>query len=137
MIRDNLEYIGMQRIPSETTVILTHRTDQSEGNTIKSGVSKVEEFKDSWGVSEETAKLMLKRQNMMKGNQKKKAGSKSGSRTGSKATGKAFGSKSHTGPISPRSKKDKTWISSNRSEANFSNSRIQNWLSNVDSGPGI
>ena len=47
MIRDNLEYIGMQRIPSETTVILTHRTgqtDQSGENTIKSGVSKVDEF---------------------------------------------------------------------------------------------
>ena len=143
MIRtDNLEYIGMQRIPSETTVILTHRTDrtdQSGGNTIKSGTSKLEEFQDSWGVSEETAKLMLKRQKMMKGSRKKQTGSKShhtGSRsnhTGSRA-GKAFSSKSHTGPLSPRSKKDKTWIPSNRSEADIPNSRIQNWLSNVDAG---
>ena len=137
MIRDNLEYIGMQRIPSETTVILTHRTgqtDQSGGNTIKSGVSKVEEFQDSWGVSEETAKLMLKRQKMMKGNRKKHTGSKTGNKTGNKITGKVFSSKSHTGPLSPRSKKDKTWIPSNRSEADVPNSRIQNWLSNVDAG---
>ena len=137
---DNLEYIGMQRIPSETTVILTHRTertDQSGGNTIKSGTSKIEEFQDSWGVSEETAKLMLKRQKMMKGSRKKQTGSKpnhTGSKTGNKPNGKAFSSKSHTGPLSPRSKKDKTWIPSNRSEADIPNSRIQNWLSNVDAG---
>ena len=55
-------------LPMETTVILTHRSkDSKTSNKSKIKNSKLSQYQQAWGVSEETAKLMLKRERIMKG----------------------------------------------------------------------
>lgn len=55
-------------LPMETTVILTHRSkDSKSSNKSKIKNNKLSQYQQAWGVSEETAKLMLKRERIMKG----------------------------------------------------------------------
>ena len=57
------------KLISEETVILTQRSKASSNQSkAESKTSnKLSKFQNAWGVSEETAKLMLKRERIMKG----------------------------------------------------------------------
>ena len=56
------------KLISEETVILTQRSKSSNQSKAESKTSnKLSKFQNAWGVSEETAKLMLKRERIMKG----------------------------------------------------------------------
>ena len=56
------------KLISEETVILTQRSKSSNQSKAESKtINKLSKFQNAWGVSEETAKLMLKRERIMKG----------------------------------------------------------------------
>ena len=54
---------------NETTVILTHRSKAPSSKSSKStkASEKLSQYQQAWGVSSDTAKLMLKRERIMKG----------------------------------------------------------------------
>ena len=57
------------RFQQEKTVLLTHRSRKSHNSKSSKKISKIDKFKNNWGVSDETAKLMARRERMMKGTQ--------------------------------------------------------------------
>ena len=126
----------------ETTVILTHRSkDSKTSNKSKIKNSKLSQYQQAWGVSEETAKLMLKRERIMKGQTFVLSRVYSNFETkGRQPVRKKKNApiKSTQSEIDVKSppKRDKTWIPSTHSEQGR-NSRLEHWLSSVDAGRGV